>query len=310
MSEWSPFAIRAAKEAFKPTERYHKSSFVQRVAKEEIQAIERRERRRNEVKAAIREKRWVEYDLATTLCLNCYGLGHRRGGCPEVGIIACSHCFIVNRFTKSCNCRKENTLSINPPPQVFRLAGDPEKPLFYADIKISFKAFEAQISTGQSECTINHHLMKWLVELTELSEDDVEQDTSYITVPITHRNETLSMKCKVVRYQEREIILGTEYLMKKGFTFTFDRINLNQNSIVLEHPRQIQRVYNLVPEGAELRRFVRHHGGALHSSTIYEIPNWPPTTSTIQEPMRDELSNDEACLNLDNDINAEDLENL
>lgn len=96
------------------------------------------------------------------------------------------HCFVLNQFTNSCDCRQKNDDRINPPPRVFRLAGDPDNPHFFADIKISFKSFEAQMSTGQGECTISHHLAKWLVDLTKLIEDDVDQNASYMMVPITH----------------------------------------------------------------------------------------------------------------------------
>lgn len=91
------------------------SNYVRETAKAEA---------RKSIQAARQEARWAEYELATTLCLNCYGLGHRRTQCRQQGIIACSHCFVLNRFTQSCNCRqKEDTHAITPG-QVFRLAGD------------------------------------------------------------------------------------------------------------------------------------------------------------------------------------------
>lgn len=222
-------AIRKAKEA----------------AREKVKIIHDRE------KAERREKLWREYDIATTVCLNCYGMGHRRP-CSAPGIIACSKCFTLNRFTKSCNCYREGEQRIQTTGQVYRMAGDPEKPLFYMDVMIVFRRFEAQVSNGQPTTTINHHLAKWLKELTELVvDDDEESDPDTMMVPINHRGETIRLQCNIVRYQIQEIILGTDYQMKKGFTSIIDNIKLNQNSVVLSHPREIQYVYNL-PEKEQL----------------------------------------------------------
>lgn len=283
MSHWSPFAIEAAKQ--------------------ETRAIERREYHRLCSNAARKERLRTEFELATTLCLNCYGLGHRRETCLDQGIIACSRCFLLNRFTKSCKCDQTDD-KMSPTGQVFRMAGDPDKPLFYADVHILFKNFEAQISTGQSECTINHHMAKWLQELTDLNKEVLV----YMMVPITHRNETIEINCKVIRYQEHEIILGTEYLMKKRFTFTFDRIILNERSIVLPHSRQLQRVYNLSPRGDALRRYIKKQGGTLHPENNYQLSDWPP----INQPQKldDENHYEKDVIRLDVGSDAEDIEKL
>lgn len=90
MSEWSRFALEAAKKAIKPTEKHERSQYVQRVAKQAIRKADRREQVHNQIRAARRERLWAEYDVATTLCLNCNGIGHLRGRCVERGIIDCS----------------------------------------------------------------------------------------------------------------------------------------------------------------------------------------------------------------------------
>lgn len=271
-------------------------------AKDRIKQIREKER------AERRDELWLEYELASLLCLHCYGLGHRRP-CSEPGILACSRCFTLNRFTVSCNCRNKHEQFVKPPGQLYRMAGDPAKPLFYMDIMIVFRRFEAQVSNGQTTSTINHHLAKWLEELTELVDDEVEHDDQHMVVPINHRGDTIRILCKVVRYQEQEIILGTDYQMKKGFSSTMDRITLTQDSIVLSHPREIQYVYNL-PQGEPLRRFIRTHGGALRSSRIYELQNWPPADQQQAAVGEADEQPPEDVIHIDSDVNLEELSNM
>lgn len=277
---------------------------ARRAAREE--AIQKAKEIRDREKAERREALWQIYDVASTVCLNCYGMGHRRP-CSEPGIIACSKCFVVNHFTISCNCYREENERIKPTCQVYRMAGDPEKPLFYMDVMITFRTFEAQVSTGQTTTTINHHLAKWLDDLTDLVVDNNHEENAENTmmVPINHRGQTIRLSCNIVRYQEQEIILGTDYLMKKGFTSIVDNIKLNQNSIVLSHPREIQFVYNL-PGKEPLRRFVRTHGGKLRNSRIYDMKNWP----TDNEEQAAEPYKQEDCIRIDADEDVEEVSKM
>lgn len=282
-------AIRAAREA----------------EKEKLKSI------REESRIERLNRLWTKYEHATLLCLNCYDFGHRRP-CYEPGIIACSKCYTLNRFTNGCNCTVPNPFSINPSGQVYRMAGDPEKPLFYMDVMIGFRMFEAQISNGQGTSTINHHLAKWLEGLTELVRDDIEHGADHVMVPINHRGETIKILCKIVRYQEHEIILGTDYQMKKGFNSTVDNITLTHKSIVLSHPREIQYVYNL-PSKEKLKRFVSSHGGVIRSHRTYKLRNWPPIDEEIipEDPEQEQGESPmEDYIRIDASSDVEDIKNI
>lgn len=301
MASWNPFVVNVAKRE------------IRRELKKENKAARYRAGRftdRRQIKRLLeKEKRLVaNYENVTSLCFNCYTCGHKRKDCKKDGIIACSHCFTLNRFTITCNCRKENNTEFIG--QVFRLAGDANRPLFYIDIQIMLKLIVAQMSNGQGECTINHALAKWLTALLEM--DDIDDDGSYMIVPITHRNKTLRLKCRVIRYQIQGLILGTEFLMQMGFNYTFDHISLNQNSVLLPDPYQLQRLYNLVPRGDDLREYMIEHGATMIEPTQYD-PEWP-TVERAEEPeiclpsLSEQTSDqEEEYLRLDVDTNLEEF---
>ena len=121
--------------------------------------------------------------MESVLCLNCFRSGHhRQDPCTNPGIIACSRCFLVNVFSKTCNCHDR----LKPkPPQALRLAGASNAPLMFMDLQIHGRNYEVLINTSLTESRIGNNVLKWLFELGYSSQDAYP---TKLKVPITLNN--------------------------------------------------------------------------------------------------------------------------
>lgn len=264
--------------------------------------------RRQKQLAVRNANREIARKMANTLCFNCYRRGHLRyDRCPNPGIIACSRCFQLNVFTRTCNCENPNYPF---PGQTIRLAGRKKSPLIYIDVKICGFIFHALYNSTISTSRIDYHLANWLFDLQELTHDNVDRDVKRMVVPIQRRARTRNLECKIVKYLPRSIELGQDYIFEDGFTFIFDDLTLNHRSPVLDYPDQIDYVYNQKEIGEDLRKFLKkYHGDIKKPKLVTELYGHPKRKPRQTSPSTNAFEETE-MIEIHPDGNIDDLEKM
>lgn len=267
--------------------------------------MERRQRHRD-----AREKlREIARRTRENLCFNCYRQGHNRfEKCPNPFIIACSKCFQINVFTNRCQCQNPDSKF---PGQTLRLAGNKKAPKIYIDIEICGFMFHALYNSSISTTRINHDLASWLFDLTELVCDDVDRNVNKVQVPIARRGRQMNLECRIVKYQERPIELGQDYVYHQGFTFKFDDLTIrSRNSPVSTFPDEINFLYNIPELGASLRHFVKKYGGEVQKPRRATELYGHPKRKTQKIKFTEENISDVGLLEIHAEGDIADLEKI
>lgn len=182
------------------------------------------------------------------LCLNCYRTGHHRHSCPYQGIVACSICFMTNVFTQNCNCKFPQKPK---PRQTLRFVEDH---LMVVDVEIQGREFEALINPSSKVTKIGNIVLNWLYERGYSSK---EQHPSHLTIPIVTHGKPIELTCKVQRFLENSLELGTDFLARQGFKFQLGNIQLDsKRSPVMKSSDQYEHLYNMEPWGDSLRQYL------------------------------------------------------
>lgn len=182
------------------------------------------------------------------LCLNCYRTGHHRYACPNQGIIACSICFMSNVFTKNCNCKNPQKPR---PRQTLRFVKDH---LMFVDVEIHGREFPALINTSSKITKIGNTVLNWLLEVGYSSK---EEYPSKLTIPILTHGQPIELSCKVQRFLENHLELGTDFLTRQGFKFQLGNIQLDSHlSPIMESPKQYEYLYSMRPWGSKLQHYL------------------------------------------------------
>lgn len=188
--------------------------------------------------------KFIEEDL----CLNCYRTGHHRQSCTYQGIIACSICFRANVFTQTCNCKKPHKPK---PKQTLRFVEDN---LMYIDVEIHGREFQALINTSSKITRIGNTVLNWLFERGYSSK---EEHPSYLTIPIITHGQPIKITCKVQRFLENSMELGTDFLARQGFKFQLGNLQLDsRRSPIMRGPSQYEYLYNMKPWGDTLKHYL------------------------------------------------------
>lgn len=192
---------------------------------------------------------FVEEDL----CLNCYRTGHHRQSCSHQGIIACSICFMANVFTKGCNCKDPQKPKSR---QTLRFVEDH---IMFVDVEIHGREFAALINPSSKITKIGNQVLVWLFERGYSSR---EEHPSHLTIPIITHGQPIELTCKVQRFLETSLELGTDFLVRQGFKFQLGNIQLDsRRSPIMKTPNDYEYLYNMKPWGESLNRYLeRKHG--------------------------------------------------
>lgn len=206
------------------------------------------------------------------LCLNCYQTGHRRQDpCPNSSLIGCSNCLRREVLTSMCNCKDHDKPD---PPQTLRFVkGKSGGVLIFIDVEIRGKYFETVINTRAEETLIGNSVYTWLLQLGYSSKDERR-----ITVPIKVIGPALDLKCKIQKFLEYPIEIGTDFIFSKGFTFGLFNVFLDsRRSPVANTPNEVNYLYDLVPDGLALRRYLERKG---------QLPSTRNNQSTVRKYQR------------------------
>lgn len=191
------------------------------------------------------------------LCLNCYRTGHHRHSCPYQGIVACSICFMANVFTQNCNCKNSQK------PRARQALRFVEDHLMFIDVEIYGHKFEALINTSSKVTKIGNIVLNWLYEKGYSSE---EQHPSHLKIPIVTHGKPIELTCKVLRFLENSVELGTDFLTRQGFKFQLGSIQLDsKRSPVMKNPRHYDHLYNMEPWGDALKQYLDRKNSSHNS---------------------------------------------
>lgn len=195
------------------------------------------------------------------LCLNCYRTGHHRFACKNQGIIACSICFLSNVFTQRCNHQKPQNQNPIPRQTLRFVHGN----IMYVDVDVYGQTFEALVNPSSKVTKIGISVLEWLYELGHSSK---EEHPSHLRVPLLTMGQPIELICKVTRFLENPLELGTDFMVRHGFKFQLGNIQIDsKRSPIMKNPTSFEYLYNMEPWGDDLRSYLNRKRELQHRNT-------------------------------------------
>lgn len=140
------------------------------------------------------------------------------------------------------------------PPKELRLVGDRRAPRPYIDVQIAKRTFQAVLSTGSENSSINQKVLEWVKAKFPNAHDEM---VNYIEIPIEMNDVITTVECLINSSQKDDLQLGTHFLSFHDFQFIFNGIVLDSSQSPISLNRnEVSFVYNL-PEHQHLRQYLR-----------------------------------------------------
>lgn len=136
-----------------------------------------------------------------------------------------------------------------------RLLGDHRAPRPCLDVKIGKQIFQAIISTGSENSSVNSKVAEWIRStIPTVSAAEIDQ----IEVPIELNNTITTVECIINPSQTEDLFLGTHFLQFHGYQFSFNGISLDSaRAPITRNMNEIGFVYNL-PNQQHLRQYLQN----------------------------------------------------
>lgn len=226
------------------------------------------------------------------ICFRCFKKGHTRGrDCASNDpFVACGRCFRLNYFTVDCICNENHNQKDFSDGMTLRLS-DGRKPRPYIDIILGNTTCPALIDTGIFKAKINLEALSIINRIRYDKGLTMLNYPSIVKFPIRRRQKEVMLSFDIRPQQKPIIIIGMEFLMKVGFSFCIDSVEINQRSPITSTPTITDFLYNHI-QGRELKEWIEASNKPMYHS--YE----PGLNPILQEEPRISIENN--YYNIDN----------
>lgn len=207
------------------------------------------------------------------ICLRCFQTGHWRGADCESRDpkVACGSCFRMNYFSVDCpHCTQKGEISFSDG-MTLRLSDHPQ-PRPYIDVIFGDKTYPALINTSIFRSRINLEALEVINQERRHAGQNEIQYPGLVNYTIRRRHREFNLVFAIRPTQRNPITVGMDFLFKTGFSFTVDRVCINQRSAVTKTPTTIDFLYNR-PQGRNLAHWLQNMNSPMYHS--YEQGTYP-----------------------------------
>lgn len=224
------------------------------------------------------------------VCLRCFQFGHQRRNCSNEPLVGCGKCTRAYFFTTECVCDNSNTDGMT-----LRMVGGETYQRPCIDILIGNRPFEAFFNQSRSIATISIEVLEHINSLRELENLPTLPPFGIFNHPIQRRKKIVEVELEVQKDQEIPVIIGMEILVKTGFQFGMDNVIVNERSPVIDTPKTIDFLYNMV-QCNSLTKWMKSKNKPMYKK--YKKGNEPslkeePRVIIRYEPLSDQPSTHE-----------------